>query len=199
VRYTRLIAQFLDAYSGANLSNGRDGYMAENIIRLVNAAPPGTRFVVWGHNGHIERSGQDAAEKSMGSILASVYGDAYYALGFAFNQGSFQSRDLAPAAKRALTAFTVGPAPEKSLDWHLARAAGPLYVIDFRHAPRNPTVARWLSRSQPSRWMGALYDGRAPSFMTDVTPAKHFDGMLFVERTTRARPNPSVHNVAPLR
>lgn len=197
VRYTRLIAQYLASYTGETIGNGRDGYMAENIVRLVNAAPRGTRFVLWAHNGHIERSDAIQGSIPMGGILASVYGDAYYSLGFSFNQGSFQSRNLDPPAKMALTSFTVGPAADRTLDWYLARPALPVYVIDFRHTPRNAAVRSWLSKPLVARWMGAVYRADAPgSSLGDVTPVKQFDGMLFIDRTTRARPNPSVANVA---
>lgn len=194
LRYARLITQLLEAYAPDGRSSRRDELMADNIIRILNEAPPNTRIVLWAHNGHIERNEPTGSWSSMGNILASVYSDAYYALGFAFNQGSFQARSLKPDAGMALTSFTVGPSSERSFDWQLAQAGIPLFIIDFRKKPADRVTADWLSGLHSTRSIGAVFmnDDRPAT----ISPARQFDGILFVDRTTRARPNPGVPNVA---
>jgi erythromycin esterase len=188
-RYTQLILQFLESRAPPPRTRTRDEYMAENILRIADASP-GSKVVVWAHNGHIDRA-ERSYFKSTGSILASIYGNAYYALGFSFNQGSFQARSNEPEAKFALTSFTVGPAAAKTFDWQLAQPRIPIYIVDFRNAGDSPLVSKWLSSTQKTRSIGSVFpvpDGQ-------ITPARQFDGMLFIDRTTRARPNPSVSNV----
>ena len=202
--YARVLAQYVDAYGRpfgvAGPESGgaaRDYYMAENIRRLVEREPPGTRVVVWAHNGHISAGDDGGRYPRMGWHLRKAFGDAYYALGFSFNQGAFQSRDMDPKAKRALTEFKVGAAPENSLDWFLARPGIKYYVIDFRHTPKPAPVAEWHAAPHPMRSVGSGYAvGAESSSLAPVTLKQEFDGVVFFEATTRARPNPSVPNVA---
>jgi erythromycin esterase len=192
-RYARLITQLLEAYAPGAQSSRRDEFMADNITRILSEAPANTRMVIWAHNGHIERNEPTESWSSMGNILGHTYGDAYYALGFAFNQGSFQARSLRPDAGMALTAFTVAPSPERSFDWYLAKAGIPLFIMDFRKKPANPEIADWLSGVHRTRSIGAVFMN---DDLSQISPARQFDGILFIDRTTRARPNPGVPNVA---
>ena len=194
----------MDAYSRPSIATGaesstaaRDYYMAENIRRLVEREPPGTRIVVWAHNGHISAGDDGGQYPRMGWHLRKAFADAYYALGFSFNRGAFQSRNSDPKAKRALTEFEVGAAPENSLDWYLARPGIKYYVVDFRHTPKPAPVAGWYAAPHPMRSVGALFSAAAPDNVFAPTLLKQsFDGIVFFETTTRARPNPSVPNVA---
>ena len=190
-RYAQLILQYLESYAPSPGSGSRDEYMAENIVRIADAAPS-SKIVVWAHNGHIERAEPAGDFRSMGNVLGSIYGHAYYALGFSFNQGSFQARSSVPEAKFALTSFTVGPAAANSFDWQLAHPRIPMYIIDFRNVGGNASVSKWLSTIQTARSFGAVY----PQPDGQIAPARQFDGMLFIDKTTRARPNPNVPNVA---
>ena len=115
--YARVLAQYLDVYSRAKLSGTlRDFYMADNFRRLVNREPAGTRFVVWAHNQHVSAGGR---QPTLGSRLRQSYGDEYYAVGFSFNQGSFQALEARPKdpQKYGLVSFSVSPAPVDSVDW----------------------------------------------------------------------------------
>ena len=199
-----MLAQYVDAYGrppgvmGAESGTAmRDYYMAENIKRLVEREPPGTRIVVWAHNGHISAGDSGGRYPRMGWHLRRAFGDAYYALGFSFNQGAFQSRDANPKANRALTEFKVGAAPENSLDWYLARSGIRYYVVDFRHTPKPAPVAEWLATPHPMRSVGSIFAAAtANSVFAPTLLKQEFDGVVFFETTTRARPNPSVPNVA---
>ena len=202
--YARVLAQYADSYSrppggtGAESSTAtRDYYMAENIKRLVAAQPPGTRVVAWAHNGHVSAGDSGGRYPRMGWHLRRAFGDAYYALGFSFNRGAFQSRASDPKAERALTEFKVGAAPENSLDWYLARPGIKYYVVDFRHTPKPAAVAEWYGAPHPMRSVGALFSAAAADRVFAPTLLEQeFDGVVFFESTTRARPNPSVPNVA---
>lgn len=46
--------------------------------------------MIWAHNGHIATGDSDGVYPSFGHHLRRFYGQDYYALGFSFNQGSFQ-------------------------------------------------------------------------------------------------------------
>jgi erythromycin esterase len=182
--YARVLAQYLDMYSRAKLSGTvRDTYMADNFQRLVRREPPGTRFIVWAHNQHVSTAGRPP---TLGSRLREAYGAAYYALGFSFNQGSFQAAPEDPQ-KTGLESFSVSPAPAGSVDWYLAETKAPVGFVDLRLAAEDKTISQWISVAHPMRAIGSTYDGTNENYRP-VVLKESFDGLFFIDRTTRARP-----------
>jgi erythromycin esterase len=199
--YARVITQYIDSYSHQDASGAvlRDLYMADNFRRIASREPAGTRFVIWAHNGHIQTGDSGGAYPTFGSHLRRFYGKDYYALGFSFNQGAFQAREGQPKdpTRRMLTSFTVNPAPADSIDWYLAQAGVKNFIVDFRSPRKTAELGEWLAAPHPMRSIGSVF---APNFesstFTMTTINKDFDGLFFIDTTTRARPNPSVKNVA---
>lgn len=199
----RMVPQYIDAYllpnpPGPQDIDTRDLYMAENMARFVAAEPVGTRFVVWAHNYHV--AAPPEAPYRFGTRLRAIYGSQYYTVGFSFSEGGFQSRSFAPPKPtRALTGFIVGPASEGSLDWYLSQTGARSFWVDLRTAPVTGPVADWLKRPSPMRLIGS---GFAPGFdaqnYAPVVPRQEYDGLFFINKTTRARPNPGIKNVAPI-
>ena len=199
--YARVLVQFADISGSAGLSGAiaRDLYMADNFRRIVEREPVGTRFVVWAHNGHIGTGDNDGAYPSFGHHLRSFYGKDYYALGFSFNQGSFQSREAQPKdpSNRMLMSFTVNPAPADLVDWYLAQTGVKILLIDFRVSRQSAELGEWLATPHPMRSVGSMYaPGSEQNSFSPVTIGKEFDGLFFIDTTSRARPNPSVKNVS---
>jgi erythromycin esterase len=196
--HARILAQFTDIYrrpfydekKPANSSGyTRDFYMAENISRIVEAEKKGTGVVVWAHNEHI---GVGVYDNNMGEYLRKRYGDAYYALGTSFNEGGFQARLMDPNVTiGALTGFNVGAAPEGSIEWYFARANLKNFVIDFRAPVNDETVRRWLDSPHGMRSIGLGFAPQSKEELTSLNLKKTFDGLAFIEKTTRARPNPT--------
>lgn len=187
--YARVLAQYLDVYSRAKLApNLRDIYMADNFRRLVNREPAGTRIVVWAHNQHIVTGGR---RLTLGSQLRQFYGDEYYAVGFSFNQGSFQALEARPKdpQKTGLMSFSVGPAPVDSIDWYLAGTKARTGFVDLRSVAKNKAIADWMSEAHPMRAIGATYDPKNENALIPIVLRQSFDGLFFIDATTRARPN----------
>src|SRR5207244_6422170 len=80
--HLRIVVQCNQLASDKSGVNVRDRSMAENIGWLLDHEPPGTRMVVWAHNGHVAR---DASFDSMGSYLAKKLDKAVVTFGFAFH------------------------------------------------------------------------------------------------------------------
>lgn len=199
--YARVLAQYVDCYSSqdGSIYARRDLCMADNFRRIVEREPAGTRFVLWAHNMHIStRDSEDAP--CFGSHLRRFYGKGYYALGFSFNQGGFQSREAEPKdpAKRMLLSFKANPALDDSIDWYLAQTGLKSFIIDFRSGRQNAELGEWLATPHPMRSVGSMYaPGSEQQSFEPTTITKAFDGLFFIDTTTRARPNPSVKDVAP--
>jgi len=200
--YARVLVQYFDSYSrvGASGSIARDLYMADNFRRLVGREPGGTRFVLWAHNLHITTTDSNGMYPTFGYYLRRFYGNDYYALGFSFNQGSFQARDFQgkEPAKPLLRSFTVSAAPVDSVDWYLAQTGVKSFVVDFRSTSKIAELASWATSPHPMRSIGAVYSPATEQTTFGQTiVSKDYDGLFFIDATTRARPNPSVKNVAP--
>ena len=201
LQHVRVVGQFFNSYAvtpanpeaAARLS--RDFSMADNIWQLMQALGPDTKMAVWAHNAHVSR-GDLGETPAMGAYLRRFFGDAYYALGFAFDKGAFQSCDMDSARNSSegciLTEFTVGEAPEGSIDWFLARPGIPNYVVDVKGAGGDPTISKWLDAEMPMRSIGSGYSVKQPgNFFSPTRVRRSYDGLVFFGTTTRARPNPT--------
>ena len=125
----------------------------------------------------------------MGSFLRKSFGDGYYAFGFAFNRGEFQAQ-VAGGGKPRVQVFSLGPAPERTVDWYLARAGVGNYIVDFRRSPKDEGILRWLQATHRMHWVGAIFSDEwtAARWTQPFVLKRDFDGIIFIENTTRARP-----------
>lgn len=91
-------------------SDGRSGFeirdesMAENVSWILSHEDA-DQMAIWAHNGHVRKgplrssryvseeftTGEEPPLTTMGSHLASEFGDEYYALGFEFGYGSYRT------------------------------------------------------------------------------------------------------------
>jgi erythromycin esterase-like protein len=182
VQNARVVLQCLQGQSG---EVSRDRSMADNVKWILDRNP-GAKIVLWAHNGHVATT-EYLGSELMGAHLRRFYGDQMYVFGFAFNQGSFRAVE----ASRGLHNFDVAAAPSDSLDARLASTGIPIFALDLRRAPVHGPVADWLDRASKTRSIGAVYSEAAPYFL-EMKPREWFDGILFIEKTTAARPNPTL-------
>jgi erythromycin esterase len=191
-QHANIVKQNVASRVGRSTSNEvRDKSMAENIRWILDHERPGTKMVVWAHNMHVAT--QDGR---MGAYLRKALASEMVVFGFAFNEGSFQSRESPPmtslATVGALRPFDVGPAPAGSLDETLAAAGLQIAAIDLRGLPTEGGVAKWFGSFRRTRSIGSMYvEAAAANFLLGQVTPKLYDALLFVERTSAARPNKS--------
>jgi erythromycin esterase-like protein len=162
----------------------RDQSMADNIKWILDHNP-GTKIVVWAHNGHVGTSAN--GYEPMGAALRKMFGTQMVVFGFAFNQGSFQAVEM-PPSKKGLRTFNVNPAPAGSLDAVLASAKLEIAVVDLHALPRDGPVASWFSEARDTKSIGAVYSEEfAEKFFAKQIIPKVYDALFFVEKTTAAR------------
>ena len=166
----------------------RDLAMADNVSWLLEQTR--AKIVVWAHNGHISNSLR--AFTNMGSHLRKRYQQAYINFGFVFGEGSFQALDARNSA-RPLTAHTLGSPPEHNASVTFSRTGKPLLVLDLRALPRRGPVRDWFAAPHPVRETGATFSGEQNMAFPQVLP-RLYDAVIYVDRTTRARPLPSTRN-----
>nr|WP_246357477.1 erythromycin esterase family protein [Pyxidicoccus fallax] len=190
---SQCVAKMLDLHD----YDFRDRSMAENLRWVLEFEGPGAKAVFWAHNGHVARGPGEWTANPAGRWLARSFGKGLYVFGFAFNQGSFQAMRMPTAdapAPRGVDEFTVPPAPEDSLDAALASTGLPLLALDLRAVPASGPVREWWRRALRTRDPGALYSHEGYPLSTSRN-LELYDGLLFVERTTRARPLPWIIQV----
>ena len=193
LQHLRLIAQFAEFNSPGAVDGGgtRDGYMAENFQYIVNGEKPTTRFIVLSHNTHISKR-DTGSFPAMGSYLRRTFGNGYYAFGFAFNQGSFQAQVAGQGTPR-VREFTLGAAPQRTVDWYLARTGIASHIVDLRRLQKDETLSQWLPATHRMHWVGAIFSDQwgESQWTQPVVLSRDFDGLIFIEKTTSARPTPT--------
>jgi len=181
----RVLAQF--ASMQADPSGGekvRDESMAANL-RWIQAREPGGRVVLWAHNGHIRFNPGAYGVNNLGWHLHQSLGKAYLPIGFAFAEGGFQ------AMNGGLKAFDVKLQMGATLDAALAATGYPFLALDLRARPNQGPVKRWLESPQGTWRIGAGFTpGEVEGFIEKAPITDEYDALLFVNRTTRARPVP---------
>ena len=183
IQNAQLVEQYIQLKAGTKT---RDESMADNIKWIADQNPE-AKIVVWAHNGHIAYTGYGNTA-SMGSHLRKMFGPQMVNFGFAFNEGSFQA-----VGNDGLRNFTVSPAAEAdgTLDLTLAKTGIPLFAVDLRRVPASGPVAEWFKQIHPTRSIGAMYsEDAAAQYWTSRHANEDFDVLLFVEKTSAARPNP---------
>ncbi len=182
-QHVRVLSQNIELRSGETFEpQVRDIAMADNIRWMIEHEGPGAKAVVWAHNGHVS-----TADRSMGWYLRREFGPDMLAFGFAFNQGGFQAREGPYQTKGGLRPFEVPPAPAGSLDALLASANLQIAAIDLRTLPKSGPVADWFAVPHGTREINALYFEQGSGVVQRCVPLM-YDGLLFVEKTTAARP-----------
>jgi erythromycin esterase len=173
IQNARIMLQAMQMQAG---TVSRDESMAANVDWILEQNPD-AKIVLWAHNGHIARS-----PGSMGSYIAERYGSQVVALGFAFDEGSYNARNYLGGSGRVVANEALPPAPN-SVETYLNAAGLPRFILDLRHVPAGGP-ATWLKQPRPFREIGAIAR-RCSSYLTVATDA--FDGLVWIEQSTPSR------------
>jgi erythromycin esterase len=167
----------------------RDRSMAESIGWLLDEGGPRSRVVVWAHNGHVARDATGLFDgegvETTGMNLPRRADPGAVVIGFAFGSGAFQAMVEERPGVYDLRDVVVGPPPAGSLDAALAEVGLPAFALDLRRMEGD--VAAWFHAPRITREVGALYESEA-AMLRSVVPAASYDALIFLDRTTRARP-----------
>lgn len=177
------------------MTNVRDRSMAENIAWILEREGAEARIVVWAHNGHVSHNPAPYGTSSMGTDLEHLFGDDHMNFGFSFNRGSFQAIYRAPEGQPwdggpSLRPHTVGDAIRGSIDSLFSKTELPMFILDVRNRPAAGPVTQWLEQPHLMRSIGALFTTeQGQSWYAPTVLPDHYDCLIFINQTTRARPN----------
>jgi erythromycin esterase len=168
----------------------RDYYMASNLIGIVQEEKPDTKYVLWAHNGHISKEEPLTEEnpRVLGNYLKEAYGDKYYAFGFSFNKGSFQSFEYAKEMKPlGMQEFTVTEDHENTLDWYFSQTGLNPFIINFRRNQLPDYMNDFVNQRLLTRTFGGqLIRENAETSNYSIDIRKSYDAIIFIDNTTRA-------------
>lgn len=204
VLHTQELCAYFTQYGSPG---GRDSAMGELLLLRLAQLEPDARCVFWAHNAHVQKSalsylGTD--ELASGGYLHKALGDAFYSVCFTFGTGAFQATAQHPSGGHGFKRYTHKHIVEGSLEWQLSGVNAGDHFIDLRHAPKDDAVQQWLTTGHGFRWWGGY---RVPDDVdaatSDLTrlsqlhPITDHDGLVFLARTTAARPMDAARIMAP--
>lgn len=176
----------------------RDRGMAQSLLDALAARAPGTKAILWGHNGHITKGplrSMGTEDTGCGGYLRAALEDGYYALGVAFGSGRFQALDSDPEGKWWFRRYEHSAAPPETAGHTLLAAELPDTLIDFRKAPKEGPVRTWLDSSCGMRSWGGYRVPEDPDAGVEkglglawTILSADYDGLLFLKQTTSAQP-----------
>ena len=172
----------------AHLNMVRSRSMATNLFRILNIESSLGKVVVWAHNSHVSVGHPETSEPNMGYELKKKFGAGYYAVGFEFNKGAYQSRNFSSDTSGNLEAIEVSSAPKGYVSWYLSQAVNGNGWLDLRYSKTDGFVRHWLKAPQIFRSFSWRND---PVSLQKTIPAIIYDGILFVEHTKPTVPNPN--------
>ena len=168
----RTIAQMSAVNAGK--AGTREDIMAENVVRVLDQAPPGSRMVLWEQNLRLARP------VSLGARLAGRFGRELLVVGFAFHEGHYNAvADGAPPGDRVAK-----PSAPGSLEWACHATGIPRFILDLRSAAADPTALAWLA--QP-----LLMRSYAFQAIPEPLPlGQYYDALIFIDQTTPSQSLP---------
>ena len=154
----------------------RDRGMAENLLWILRNNP-GSKAVVWAHNGHINCLKQvDILHRSMGGFLKKSIGDDYRTFGFVGYEGSYT------AWKNGLQSFELPKAHPGTLEYVLGQLDEPLFILNLKKMREdNSPVLLWLDDLE-FREIGST-----PEIYYDAPVSEMFDYLIFIKDTSFSR------------
>ena len=158
----------------------RDESMARNVKWILDHAPPGTKIVLWAHNGHVNRAAGWFA-KQMGGYLDEMYGDDLVVIGFACNSGEYTAGKRGEGLR---SDNPLKPGDPGSVEYYFHKSGLPRFILDLREASADSPGSAWLTETRNLRSIGARAMDRQFSY---VQIRRAFDALIYFDRTHASR------------
>jgi erythromycin esterase len=159
--------------------NFRDLAMAANIEWILRQSPPGSKMMLWAHNGHIQRG-----DLWMGGYLAANHGRDYLPIAQTLHDGQYNARldnGLTVVAPVALN--DADPSEPGSVEYAMLATGTPRLILDLRKASPSDPASVWLLGGLQMRSIGASAAPSTGSFSVRWDLTKAFDALIFFDHT----------------
>jgi erythromycin esterase len=160
--------------------NFRDLAMAANIEWILRQSPPGSKMMLWAHNGHIQRG-----ETWMGGYLAANHGRDYLPVAQILHDGQYNARlDNGLTAVAPVATNDADPSEPGSVEYAMLATGIPRLILDLRKASSSDPASAWLTGGLQMRSIGASAAPSTGSFSVKWDITKAFDVLIFFDHTT---------------
>ena len=187
--YVRQFTEFADFNGGGDsslvvASHNRDWYMANRVLSALESARPNAKVVYWAHDGHISAPRAPGASRA-GTILRSVLGCGYGALGESFGEGGFVSQMPNDLEDRLHVAI-LPAAPSESVDAMLSAIQPGALAVTWSCTVTEGIEPQWLKVAHPMHIVGGLFaPGSLPSSaFRPYDILRDFDGLVYFPHVT---------------
>ncbi len=154
----------------------RDRAMAENAEWIFRQAPPGSKMMLWAHDGHIQKQAG-----FMGSYVNDVHGSDYVAIAQLFYEGQYNARvDNGQSLVPPVMLNTADPSEPGSVEYAFHASGAPRLMLDLRKASPAKPESAWLLGGLQFRSIGAF--SKANSFTVSWSFAHDYDAVIFFDR-----------------
>lgn len=164
--------------------NYRDSCMASNVLKIQKIE--NAKMFIWAHNGHINLSYSDNSYKysksqfndlPMGAHIRNAIGTKYHTIGFVFNEGHFQAFQ-----NSKIRECSVPVNKKNTLTNALSSTKSSVFYVNLTSSDNV-----LFSTAQRMYDIGAVFWGYKKSSAW-INAKKQFDGLIYIEKTTRAIP-----------
>jgi erythromycin esterase-like protein len=116
-------------------------------VKWISEYENNGKVMALAHNGHIQKAQTPGIRKQdvkwIGYNLQNLYGNRYYAVGFAFNEGGFRA-----STPNGVQSFMVPPFPG-SLTGAFSALQKPLFFTDIASLSQNAAIRSVLNEYYP--------------------------------------------------
>ncbi|QIE58232.1 erythromycin esterase family protein [Rasiella rasia] len=105
----------------------RDQFSTRNVFWSLNYLGEGSKIAIWAHNGHIVKESVLFQYDILGYYLSKWFEDAYYAIGFTFNEGEFGA-----FSSDGFKKWNLPPVTQNSLTKEFNEYNSPYLLFDLR-------------------------------------------------------------------
>ena len=169
----------------------RDRAMADQIQWLLEYESV-DQIAIWGHNGHLIRSGYPDSDvspeardqvPSTGAHLADNDEISYFALGLSLGGGTVRSAYVLEQEFGGFRAYDIADPPPDSLPGVFSGIDEPLFFLNTSQLPPASPLWEWFDSNPVDYSIEGRYE-ETPVSQVAVDPKAEFDGLLFIRNTT---------------
>lgn len=154
----------------------RDESMAANVEWIVSYSQPGTKIILWAHNGHVSKDVE--FYKPMGKYLYEKFENDIFVFGLLFGEGNYTAR-----GQDGLGSYGTSLPEPGSYEDAFRKTGIQRFILDFRNIAYSP-FSRWLNEEMNFRSIGAMAMDYA--FFRTVLP-RQFDAVIYFDKTTPSK------------
>jgi len=148
----------------------RDQHMAANVSWILEHSNPGSKIVLWAHNGHVNKR-----DGYMGDYLYQKYNENMKVFGFCFHEGYYTAR-----GDRGLVTYIANPSDYGSFEYAFHRTESSRFMLDLEKVSYSDSVSSWLTEEHEFRNIGAraMNWGFVPTEIISL-----YDALVYLDKT----------------